>query len=216
MYAEFYVDTELLTGTLSRLGGEVAVEIRQFNVTDAGTLKTVCVATGEYLDEFEETVVEERAVESLEVLNGGDRRRLYNMYLSADSDDTTVYGKLVEHDGIFVLATSTESGWYLKANFVGRDEFRRYRVELSDYGIDLELTVARDSEYYLPEEPFGLSSEQEEILIEAVRTGYFEIPRRTPLAELADRTGISDQAASERLRRAQRTLAENAVSCPLD
>nr|WP_222863711.1 helix-turn-helix domain-containing protein [Natronococcus pandeyae] len=41
----------------------------------------------------------------------------------------------------------------------------------------------------------------------AVRHGYFEIPRRISLEELAAELGVTHQALSERLRRASDTLA---------
>lgn len=40
-----------------------------------------------------------------------------------------------------------------------------------------------------------------ELVLTAAEAGYFEVPREVSLAELADREGISDVTASERLRR---------------
>jgi len=48
---------------------------------------------------------------------------------------------------------------------------------------------------------------QQEALSLAFDRGYFEIPRRVTLVELGDEVGVSDQALSERLRRAQTKLA---------
>jgi GAF domain-containing protein len=54
----------------------------------------------------------------------------------------------------------------------------------------------------------ALTEGQEEILDTAVRTGYFDIPRQTSLSELGSLVGISQNAASERMRRAQSTVLE--------
>jgi len=43
------------------------------------------------------------------------------------------------------------------------------------------------------------------------RGGYYSIPRQTSTQELADEFGISDQAVTERLRRAIETLTENTL-----
>ena len=40
-----------------------------------------------------------------------------------------------------------------------------------------------------------------EIVTRALELGYFEVPRRATLTEIADELGISDVEASERLRR---------------
>ncbi|WP_394349503.1 helix-turn-helix domain-containing protein [Natronococcus pandeyae] len=53
----------------------------------------------------------------------------------------------------------------------------------------------------------GLTTPQREALACAVRHGYFEIPRRISLEELAAELGVTHQALSERLRRASDTLA---------
>lgn len=46
-----------------------------------------------------------------------------------------------------------------------------------------------------------VTAEQREVLERAVAKGYFEVPRRTTLVELASEFGISDTAVSQRLRR---------------
>ena len=47
----------------------------------------------------------------------------------------------------------------------------------------------------------GAESDSVELVLTAAEAGYFEVPREVSLAELADREGISDVTASERLRR---------------
>jgi predicted DNA-binding protein YlxM (UPF0122 family) len=48
-------------------------------------------------------------------------------------------------------------------------------------------------------------------LVLAVRNGYYSIPRQVSTQELADTLEISDQAVTERLRRAIETLVENTI-----
>jgi predicted DNA binding protein len=48
----------------------------------------------------------------------------------------------------------------------------------------------------------GLDEGQRELLSDAVREGYFKVPRRTTLVELSDAHCITDREASERLRAA--------------
>lgn len=51
-----------------------------------------------------------------------------------------------------------------------------------------------------------LSPRQREALAVAHRTGYYEIPRETTTAEIADRMGIERRTAEEHLRRAENKL----------
>jgi predicted DNA binding protein len=56
-----------------------------------------------------------------------------------------------------------------------------------------------------------LTAEQRELLRAAVRRGYFEVPRRVSLADLAEEQGVSDREASERLRRGVEAMVSDAV-----
>ncbi len=83
-----------------------------------------------------------------------------------------------------------------------------------DAHISLELTRV-----YNPTDPeagpwYGLSEPQREALTLAVRMGYYDIPRGCTTAELADELGISDQAVTERLRRAIGTFGRYALLTP--
>jgi predicted DNA binding protein len=51
-----------------------------------------------------------------------------------------------------------------------------------------------------------LTADQVALLRDAVRRGYFAVPRRVALSELATAHGLSDVEASERLRRGVETV----------
>lgn len=55
----------------------------------------------------------------------------------------------------------------------------------------------------------GLSTEQRRVLEVALEMGYFDIPRRSDLEDIAEELDISSQAASERLRRGHRHLVSH-------
>jgi predicted DNA binding protein len=55
-----------------------------------------------------------------------------------------------------------------------------------------------------------LTEPQREALLLAYEQGYYDSPRTTTLADLADQFGISRQAVSNRLKRGTRQLIENA------
>jgi predicted DNA binding protein len=53
---------------------------------------------------------------------------------------------------------------------------------------------------------FGLSQEQREALVLALRRGYFETPSEVGLDELAEELDITRQALSNRIRRGNRNV----------
>jgi len=61
-----------------------------------------------------------------------------------------------------------------------------------------------------------LTDKQLEVLNAALEHGYYECPRETQLKELADEIGISHQALSERMRRANKQLALAALKSQSD
>ena len=58
---------------------------------------------------------------------------------------------------------------------------------------------------------YGVTQLQRDTLMRAVQGGYYSIPRQMSTQDLADEFGISDQAVTERLRRAIVTLTENTL-----
>jgi predicted DNA binding protein len=56
-----------------------------------------------------------------------------------------------------------------------------------------------------------LTGKQRETLCVALELGYFAIPRNAHQKDIAQRVGVSEQAVQERLARAHRTLAKQAV-----
>jgi predicted DNA binding protein len=56
-----------------------------------------------------------------------------------------------------------------------------------------------------------LTTTQRELLESALRRGYFGVPRRVTLAELASAHGLSDREASELLRCGLGTVVDDTV-----
>jgi hypothetical protein len=58
----------------------------------------------------------------------------------------------------------------------------------------------------------GVTPEQREALVAALEAGFYEAPQGATMAEVADTIGISQQALSERLRRAHGNLLSNVLT----
>lgn len=91
------------------------------------------------------------------------------------------------------------------------------REEIGEFLVGLNLEIATESVKVIPEADDRmrerlLTERQERALGRAAALGYFEVPRRIQLGELADRLDTSTSALSELLRRAQGRL----ISAHLD
>lgn len=91
--------------------------------------------------------------------------------------------------------------WTVRTRFPDRETLVEFRKECEDREIGFSLrTLSRADE--CPEQSAErLTEAQRLLLMAALEEGYFDVPRGITLSELADRFDISDQAASERLRR---------------
>ena len=134
--------------------------------------------------------------------------------LDWDASQDHLFQCILDHEGQILGATGTAEGWNFEIRFSGREALSRYQTCCEDAHISLEIT-----RIFNPTSPeagpwYGLSEHQREALTLAVRMGYYDIPRGCTTAELADELGISDQAVTERLRRAIGAFGRHALLTP--
>lgn len=124
--------------------------------------------------------------------------------------------EMLAETGATVLAGAGEAGtWRLRLRFSDPDSLSDFFQRCADRGVPVTLEVIhgadRDERAAVG---LDLTEAQREALEVALEAGYFEVPRRIDLVELASRLGISDSAASERLRRGTATLLRDAIERP--
>ena len=165
------------------------------------------------VDAFEDALDADASVTEFHRETESDQRRLYQLVLSQESSEMSVYPTLVEEGSIIQRLTADGDGWHFQVAFPDRDSLDGFREFCDEH--DLRYQVSRV--YEQPGGPdgdnrtFGLTEKQRDLLETATRRGYFDVPRRIGLEELAAEADISHQAASELLRRAQATLNRRAL-----
>lgn len=92
------------------------------------------------------------------------------------------------------------------------------RSQLSDFqeycdqeDISFELTQLHEITYPRTGARYGLTPKQNEALVTAWEMGYFETPRESSMAEVAENLEIVTSTLSERLRRAHDGLIAHAL-----
>lgn len=160
------------------------------------------------LDRLDDVLSTDSTVDSYEPISKIDGDRLYRMEW-IDATEMIVH-ILLEEEGTILHAMGQSDGWHVRVLFPDRDSLSRTYDFADEHGMRFDVVRI----YALDDDRkgrFGLSDEQQDTLAAATKLGYYDVPRRITQAELAEKLGVSHQALSERLRRAQKTLNENTV-----
>lgn len=163
----------------------------------------------DHRDPFEETVRKHPSVNEVRLIESHEDRTLYSIEWVLERD--LVFDGIAESGAQLLGATGTASTWEFELRFPSHDALSEFKTYCDHAHIPLEV-----GRIYNPTKPeagpwYGLSGPQRDTLVRAVERGYYSIPRRISTQDLADEFDVSDQAVTERLRRAIVTLVENTV-----
>ena len=149
---------------------------------------------------FLEIVQRHPAVTSASEVDVFEDRTLFTLDWDANQDH--VFRGISESGGQLLSAIGTPDAWDFELRFPSHDALSEFTTHCEDAQVSVEATRV-----YNPVDPdvgpwYDLTEPQREAIRLAVQRGYYDIPRGCTTKELADELGISDQAVTERLRRA--------------
>lgn len=158
---------------------------------------------------FEQAVRDHPAVEDLRQVEVHENRVLYAFRWATEAD--ALFRAFTETGAQLLEASGHPDLWEFELRFVSHDSLSAFKEMCDDEGIGLDVR-----RIYNPTKPeggpyYGLTYPQREALSTAVSQGYYSIPRQISTKELAGKLDISDQATTERLRRAIITLTEHTL-----
>lgn len=164
-------------------------------------------------ESFTESVGKHPAVDAATEIEVFDDRVLFK--LEWDSSRDYVLEGLETHGGQLLNAVGTSEEWEFEVRFASHDALTEFTQHCNSAQISVELL-----RIYNPTDPdtgpwYNLTEPQREAMLLAVESGYYDIPRGCTTKELAAELGISDQAVTERLRRAIVTLVTHTL-VPID
>jgi predicted DNA binding protein len=156
---------------------------------------------------FEESLRANPGIDDLSIVEDTGSETLYA--LSWDSTRDAFVQGVREANATILEGFGTPETWTFRLRLPSHGALEAFREYCNDAGI--RYTFERIASPTDPDtDPwYGLTQPQREALLRAVEEGYYAIPRRISTQELADELGISDQAVTERLRRAIVTLVTN-------
>lgn len=206
----FPVDEVLLADTVQLLPEcRFRVEESAFSAVDRSINVWIAAETTE-TDAVDEALEADASVSDHELVRTGDGEWLYDLDVA---EGILLPREIVlQHGGTIRAAFGGDDRWRLRTRFRTRQDLSAAGDAFDRYGIDVTYESIEDLDGPTDSRDGDLSQKQKEVLQAAVEMGYYEVPRETTLEELADHVGVSHQALSERLRRAQEVLVSNRLS----
>lgn len=195
-------DDFVLGKALQRTAG-LSVELEKMIPTGDAAIPYFWVV-GEGTEQFDEVLRNEPELSTFDVVDELDGQRLYRTEWNRSTD--TFVQQIVDSDAILQEAGGDAESWQFQLRFPDSRQLSSFHAACQEQGIDLTIRSL-----YNPVEPatletHALTEPQRSLIERAYDAGYFDVPRETTLAEIADDLGISDQAVNERLRRGLSTL----------
>ncbi|AGN02064.1 putative DNA binding protein [Salinarchaeum sp. Harcht-Bsk1] len=159
--------------------------------------------------DFEANVQDHPSVDRIVEVTRHEEERLYSLDWNVGRD--VFFQGIVELDGQLLSAAGTAGTWEFEIRFPTHETLSEFQDYCASAHIDLEV-----GRIYNPTRPgtgiwYGLTAAQRDTLMRAVHGGYYSIPREMSTQDLAEQLGISDQAVTERLRRAIVGLVQNTL-----
>ncbi|MFC4986944.1 helix-turn-helix domain-containing protein [Saliphagus infecundisoli] len=190
------------------------LEMRIKSVVAEGPKQTMPLVwiAGEPKAEIEGALSGDPSVERFDCLlaEGDDGEWLYRVEYASGIGE--LYSAIVSNDGTILDAQCSASNWTVRLLFPERDRLSAAVGELEEQGITVDVRrmveAGRNADL---DATAALTDAQEEAINEAYERGYYDVPRRISLEDLAAGLGISHQALSERLRRANKVLASEQI-----
>lgn len=187
-------------------GGRIELE----NMVPMGEKAVPFVSVSdEVRDRFEKKVASHPSVDHIVEVTRHDGERLFSLDWNVARD--VFFQGIVDLRGQLLSGTGTVETWEFEVRFLTHEKLGEFQDHCSNAHISLEV-----GRIYNPVRPgtgmwYGVTGPQREALMLAVQGGYYSIPRQISTQELANELGISDQAVTERLRRAIETLTRNTL-----
>jgi len=207
---EFQISpTDFELGQILQIEGASSIELETLVPVGDATVPLFWVHNSTQKS-FVETVNAHPTVNDAVKVDEFEDRTLFT--LDWDAREDHIFRGLAEYNGQLLSAIGQSDVWRFEVRFASHDALSGFTAHCENDGVDLEVTRV-----YNPTKPdagpwYGLTEPQREAIDLAIEKGYYGIPRECTTKELADELGISDQAVTERLRRAIVSLVSHTLA----
>lgn len=189
---------QFVLGEVLEVRSGIQVRLESMVPTGDRTVPYFWVAT-EDAGAVEDALTDSSVVERVYAIDEANDETLFKVKWSSEING------LIEGVGNAEAAILEAQGrgddWSFRVRFPEHEALSTFYRSCIDQGIDVELNEVNSPLGSGGKRGFGLTDAQREALLVALEHGYFAVPRRTTLEELAEMLDISDTAVSQRIRR---------------
>lgn len=185
---------------------ETTLQLEGGEQSGSGSFVFFIRATGSTFNGLDTALEESPLVEEHYRVSEVGSMRLYQLVMASrrpTAVDELALGKTFSESLTFL-----PNGWRLRQRFADRQEFAKLRDLCREFGLSFELDRLY-SATSTDEDLIGLTDKQREALLTAYESGYFAVPRRASMADVATQLDISVPSLAERLHRAEAHLIEH-------
>lgn len=200
-------DEFVLEETLTTLQ-EVEFECEQVITSGDEAVMPLLWVRGAEENEVEQALEDDPTVDNVDLLTSLGDEQLYRMDWIGKVQ--LVLQILTNSKATIMDAHGSNEQWYLRVLYPSRDALSQTTEFGEEHGLTFTIETIREMDGD-PEGRYGLTSAQHEALAQAVKSGYYQVPRENNLEEIAADLDISHQALSERMRRATQALIEDTI-----
>ncbi|MFC4987858.1 helix-turn-helix domain-containing protein [Saliphagus infecundisoli] len=215
MVTKFSVPIEdvMLSETFSRLP-DLQIRVKRIVADGSTRILPLVWLTGGSKREIEAALTDDTSVEGFRCLLQGDEDSEWLYHLEYGADSETLFSTIFANDGTILDAACSASNWTFRLLFPDRSLLSETVPTLESQGLRVDITRLMEAERKIDLMTTTLTEAQEEAIRAAYELGYYDVPRRISLEDLATELEISHQALSERLRRANKVLASERIDEP--
>lgn len=156
---------------------------------------------------IEDNLRNEPDITAVEVVDKANDRALVRVEWAEEADG--LREALAETDANILEGLGVHDSWRFQLRFDDHERLSEFYRSCAAKGISLDVEAVHDPDI---NRPLGIIEDLTDAQIDsleiALKEGYFDVPRRINLVELAEQIGISDSALSQRLRRGVATVLD--------
>jgi predicted DNA binding protein len=168
-------------------------------------------AADDTVAEIEAALSEVDDIESFRIVDSADGEALVRVEWEEKLDG--LLDAVAATDGTILEGVGEEDLWRLQLRFPDHDYLSAFYRRCAREGAAVDFRSVHNPGLPQEEGPgLGLTEVQRRTLRTALDRGYFDVPRRTNLIDLAEELGVSDTAVSQRIRRGVTTLLEGTIT----
>jgi len=199
--------SEFVLGTVLARDPNTHVEMERV-VPTSGQVMPYLWVRGDDPAEFERLVSESPHVSRLVAIDAQDGNGLYRVNWVGDVE-SLVNG--ISRTDATILEARGKERWRFRLRFPDHDSLAAFSQYCRERDIEFTLHSVHTTGKNPLEYPFELTEPQHQAVTEAVARGYFEVPRRATLSDIATELDISQQTASETVRRGTNKVLRGAL-----